>query len=77
MHLIRIPGTRYYYVNNTINLVTFNCFWPIPPEAKRDMQTEDDAARPEEYCRNRIASVDKDKEDKEEEEVKEEVDDED
>jgi len=38
------------------------------------MQTDHDAAWPEEYRRNRITSVDKDKEDKEEEEVKEEGD---
>jgi hypothetical protein len=44
----------------------FNRFWPKPPEADGDIQTDDDAARPEEYRRNRIASVD-DEEDKEEE----------
>jgi len=52
MHLIRIPGTRYYYVNNSMDLVMFNRFWPKPPEAGGDMQTEDDAARPEEYHRD-------------------------
>jgi len=68
-HLIRIPGTRYYYVNNTIDLVMFNRFWPKPPEAEGDMQTDDDDARPEEYRRNRNASVvDEDEEDEEEEE---------
>jgi hypothetical protein len=30
----------------------FNRFWPKPPEAEGDMQTDDDAARPEEYRRN-------------------------
>jgi hypothetical protein len=46
----------------------FNRFWPKPPEAEGDMQTDDDPARPEEYRRNRIASVDEDEEDEEEEE---------
>jgi len=73
-HLIRISGTRLYYVYNTIDLVMFSRFWPKPPEAEGDMQTENDTARPEEYRRNRIASVD---EDKEEEEEEEEVQDED
>jgi hypothetical protein len=27
-HLLRIPRTRSYYVNNTINLATFNWVWP-------------------------------------------------
>jgi hypothetical protein len=27
-HLLRIPGTRSYYVNNTIDLATFNWAWP-------------------------------------------------
>jgi len=72
-HLIPIPGTRYYYVNNNIDLVMFNPFWPTPPEAEGDMQTDDDDARPEEYCRNQNASVvDEDKEDKEEEEDEDE-----
>jgi hypothetical protein len=74
-HLIRIPGTRYYYVNNTIDLVMFNHFWPKPPEAEGDMQTDDDAARPEEYRRNRIASVDDEEDEEEEEEEEEEEDD--
>jgi len=69
--LIPIPGTRYYYVNHTIDLVTFNPFWPNPPEAEGDMQTDYDAARPEEYRRNQIASVDKDDEDEEGEEEEE------
>ena len=47
-HLILIPRTRYYYVNNTINLLMFNCVWPKPPEAEVDMHTNDDTARPEE-----------------------------
>jgi hypothetical protein len=78
-HLIRIPGTRYYYVNNSIDLVMFNRFWPKPLEAEGDMQTDDDAARPEEYRRNRIASVDdeEDEEDEEEEEEYEEEEDDD
>jgi len=59
-----MPGTTYYCVNNTINLVMFNRFWPKPPEAEGDMQTDNDAARPEKYRRNRIAIVD-DEEDKE------------
>jgi len=62
-HLIRIPGTRYYYVNNIIDLVMFNCFGPKPPQAEGDMQTDDNAARPEEYRMKQIASVDEDKED--------------
>jgi len=36
-HLIRIPSTTYYYVNNTIDLVMFNRFWPKPLEAEGDM----------------------------------------
>jgi len=51
-HLICIPYTRYYYVNNTIDLVMFNRFWPKPPEVEGDMQTDDDAAWLEEYRRN-------------------------
>jgi hypothetical protein len=27
-HLLRIPRTRSYYVNNTIDLATFNWVWP-------------------------------------------------
>jgi hypothetical protein len=55
-----------------------NCFWPKPPEAEEDMQTDDDAARPEEYRRNQIVSVDEDEENEEEEEyeVKEQDEDE-
>jgi len=68
MHLICIPGTRYYYVKYTPDLVMINRFWPNPPEAEGDMQTDDDNARPEEYRRNRNTTVvDDDKEDKEEE----------
>jgi len=55
------PGRKYfllmYYVNNTIDLVMFNRFWPKPLEAKGDMLTDNDDARPEEYRRNRNASV--------------------
>jgi hypothetical protein len=42
------------------------------------MQTDDDAARPEKYCRNRIASIGQDKVDEEQEckDVKEEDNDE-
>jgi hypothetical protein len=40
------------------------------------MQTDDDTDRPEEYCRNRIASID-DKEDAEEDEEDEKVEDDD
>jgi hypothetical protein len=43
----------------------FNRFWPKPPDAEGDMQTDNDAARPEEYHRNRIASVDEDEQDEE------------
>jgi len=73
---IRIPGTRYYYVNNTINLVVFNHFWPKPPQAEGDMQTDDDAARAEEYRWNRIASVGENEEDEVEKEKEDEEDDE-
>jgi len=66
-HLSRIPGTTYYYVNNTIDPVMFNRFWPKPPEAEGDMQTDDDTARPEVYRRNRITSVDEEEADEEEE----------
>jgi len=71
-HLICIPGTKYYNINNTINQVMFNRFWPQPPQAAGDMQTDDDTARPEESCRNQMASVDEDEEDAEEEEDEEE-----
>ena len=30
MRLIFLPGTRYYHVNNAVDLVMFNCFWPKP-----------------------------------------------
>jgi len=55
-----------------------NRFWLKPPEAEGDMQTDNDAARPEQYSRNRFASVQVDEEDEEEddEEVEEEDDDE-
>jgi len=62
--LICIASIKYYYVNNTIDLVMFNHFWPSPLEAEADMQTDNDAARPEEYCRHQIASVDENEEDK-------------
>jgi len=71
-HLIHIPGTRFNYVNNTIDLVMFNHFWPKPPEADGDMQTDDDTARPEEYCRNGIARIDEDEEDEAAEDEKDE-----
>jgi hypothetical protein len=64
-NLICIPRTRYYYVNNTINLVMYNHFWPKPPDAEGDMQTDNDAARSEKYHRNRFASVDEDEQDEE------------
>jgi hypothetical protein len=56
----------------------FNRSWPKQPESEGDKPTDDDAARPEEYYRNRIASVDMDNEHEEEEkeEVEEEGDDE-
>jgi len=50
----------------------FNRFWPKPPEAEGDMQTDDDASAPEEYCRNRTASVNVDEVDEEEEEKQDE-----
>jgi hypothetical protein len=75
MHLIHIPGTRYYYVNNTIDLVWFNHFLPKPPGAEGDMLTDNDDARPEEYCKNPHESVvDEDKEDEEEIEENDEED---
>jgi len=46
----------------------FNRLWPKPPEADGDLQTDDDAARPEKYHRNWIAIVHKDEEDEEVEE---------
>ena len=55
--LIRIPGTKYYYVTNTIDLVRFNCFWPKPLEAEGDIETDDENARPQQYHSNRKASV--------------------
>jgi len=54
----------------------FNRFWPKPPEAEGEMQTDNDAARPKEYHRNQIVIVDKDEEDEEEDEVEEEENDE-
>lgn len=75
MHLIRIPSTRYHHVNSAINLVMFNRFWPKPLEAEGDMQTDNDDGTPEDYRRNRNASVDdehKEDEVEEEEEVEEE-----
>jgi len=74
-HLVGIPATIYYYVNNTIDQVMFNRFWPKPPEAEGDMQTDDDTARPEEYRRTRIASVDDEEDEDEEGEDEEEEDD--
>jgi len=53
----------------------FNYFWPEPPEAEGDMQTDNDCSRPEEYRRNRITSVDEDKENEDKEEEVEEDDD--
>jgi len=76
-HLIRIRCTRYYYVNKTIDLVMLNRFWPTPLEAEGDMQTDNDDARPEEFHRNRNATVvdeNEDDEQEEEEEDKEEHD---
>jgi hypothetical protein len=34
VYRICIPGTRYYYVNNTIDVVMLNHFWLKPPEAE-------------------------------------------
>jgi len=53
----------------------FNRFWPKPPEAEGDMQTDNHDGTPEDYRRNRNASVDdehKEDEVEEEEEVEEE-----
>lgn len=73
VYLVYIPGIRYYYFNNTINIVMFNCFCYKPQSAKGEMQTDNDTARPEESRRNQNASVDKNKEaDKEEEEDEQE-----
>jgi len=44
-------------------------FWPKPLEAEGDMQTDNDAARSEQYCRNRITSADKNSADNEEDVV--------
>jgi len=63
-------------VNNTNDLVMFDHFWPTPLEAEGDMQSDADGSNPEEYCRNRIATVDEDEEDEDEEEEEvEELDD--
>jgi hypothetical protein len=59
MHLSHIPGTKYYNVNYTLKLVIFNRFCPKPPQAEGDMQSDADAARPEQCRRNQIASDDK------------------
>ena len=53
----------------------FNRFWPKPPEAEGDMQTDDNAAKPEECGRNRIASVDDKADEHDGEEDEEEEDD--
>jgi len=62
--LIRIHRTWSYNVHDTIDLVMLGRFWPNSPVAVEDMQTDYDAVRPEEYSRNRIASVDEHEEDK-------------
>jgi len=73
MHLDGIRSAGYFYVNNTIDRVVFNRFWPKPPQAERDMQTDNDDSWPEEYCRNRNASVvDENEEDEEEEDEEDE-----
>jgi len=48
-----------------------NHFRPIPLEADGDMQTDHDAARPEGYRRNQIASDEKDEKDEKAEEEEE------
>jgi len=67
VHLIHIPSTRYYYVNNTMGLVLFDHLWPKSPKTEVLIQTVDDHARAEEYCRKRNAHVvDENAENKEE-----------